>query len=82
MDNLPLLTIGVTLLACVLCVVGVHAYSSGRAQRQALVERMSQTSPLALPPAGDGGSAVSTDGCAGHGSATASSGRSRLRAST
>ncbi|WP_406399957.1 type II secretion system F family protein [Streptomyces sp. NBC_00879] len=46
MDNLPLLTIGVTLLACVLSVVGVHAYSSGKAQREALVQRMSQTGQL------------------------------------
>ncbi|MFF0446811.1 type II secretion system F family protein [Streptomyces sp. NPDC004609] len=50
MNNLPLLTIGVALLACVLCVIGVHTYASGRAQRQALVERMSQTGQLpALP---------------------------------
>ncbi|MFE5858068.1 MULTISPECIES: type II secretion system F family protein [unclassified Streptomyces] len=43
MDNLPLLTTGVALLAGVLGVIGVHAYSSGRAQQQALVERMTQT---------------------------------------
>ncbi len=49
MVDLPLLTIGVALLACVLCVFGVHAYASGRAQRQALVERMSQSGQLALP---------------------------------
>lgn len=48
MDNLPLLTIGVTLFACVLSVVGVHTYTSGRAQRQALVERMSQTGQIAI----------------------------------
>ncbi|MEV6395147.1 type II secretion system F family protein [Streptomyces sp. NPDC051907] len=48
MDNLPLLTTGVTLLGCVLAVLGVHAYSSGQAQRQALVERMSQSGPLAI----------------------------------
>ncbi|MEU6057285.1 type II secretion system F family protein [Streptomyces sp. NPDC047097] len=48
--NLPLLTLGVTVLACLLGVVGVHVYASGAAQRQALVDRMSQT---ALPgPAG------------------------------
>lgn len=46
MDNLPLLTIGVTLLACVLSVIGVHAYSSGKVQREALVQRMSQTGQL------------------------------------
>ncbi|GAA2395209.1 type II secretion system F family protein [Streptomyces glaucosporus] len=43
MDNLTLLTTGATLLACVLAVMGVHAYASGRAQRQALVDRLSQT---------------------------------------
>ncbi|MEE1756288.1 type II secretion system F family protein [Streptomyces sp. SP18CS02] len=43
MDNLPLLTLGVTLLACVLGIVGLHIYASGNAQRQALVARMTQT---------------------------------------
>jgi tight adherence protein B len=43
MNTLPLLTIGAALLAGVLLVVGVHAYASGRAQRQALVDRLSQT---------------------------------------
>ncbi|MGW3625757.1 type II secretion system F family protein [Streptomyces sp. NPDC000880] len=47
MDNLPLLTMGVTLLGCVLAVVGVHVYSSGQAQRQALLERM-QTGQIAI----------------------------------
>ncbi|RYJ24707.1 membrane protein [Streptomyces sp. L-9-10] len=46
MDNLPLLTIGVTLLTCVLAVIGVHIYSSGKAQRQVLVARMSQTGQI------------------------------------
>ncbi|GLF94378.1 type II secretion system F family protein [Streptomyces yaizuensis] len=46
MDHLPLLTAGVTLLAGVLGVVGVHVYSSGRAQRQALVQRMAQIGEL------------------------------------
>ncbi|MFV0128066.1 type II secretion system F family protein [Streptomyces sp. HMX112] len=41
--NLPLLTLGVTLLACALGVAGVHSYAAGRAQRQALVARMTQT---------------------------------------
>ncbi|MFE7132339.1 type II secretion system F family protein [Streptomyces sp. NPDC057638] len=49
MDNLTLLTVGVTLLACVLGVAGAHVYSSGRAQRQALVARMSQTGQTPLP---------------------------------
>ncbi|MFJ6741094.1 type II secretion system F family protein [Streptomyces sp. NPDC091279] len=35
------LTTGITLLTCVLAVLGVHAYATGRAQRQALVERLS-----------------------------------------
>lgn len=48
MDNLPLLTMGVTLLGCVLAVVGVHVYSSGQAQRQALLERMTQTGQFAI----------------------------------
>ncbi|MET9557342.1 type II secretion system F family protein [Streptomyces sp. NPDC006645] len=46
MDNLPLLTIGITLLTCVLGVVGVHIYASGKAQHEALVERMSHTGQL------------------------------------
>jgi tight adherence protein B len=46
MDHLPLLTIGVTLLTGVLAVLGVHAYSSGRAQRQALVDLLSQTGQM------------------------------------
>ncbi|AWK11172.1 hypothetical protein SSP531S_17960 [Streptomyces spongiicola] len=51
MADLPLLTIGVALLACLLGVIGVHVYASGKAQRQALLDRMSQTGQLA-PPAG------------------------------
>lgn len=47
MDNLPLLTMGVTLLTCVLAVIGVHVYSSGKAQRQALVHRMTHTGQMA-----------------------------------
>ncbi|MFI6086031.1 type II secretion system F family protein [Streptomyces sp. NPDC051217] len=47
MDNLPLLTIGITLLTCVLGVIGVHVYSAGKAQRQVLVDRMSQTGQMA-----------------------------------
>ncbi|MFD7080395.1 type II secretion system F family protein [Streptomyces sp. NPDC002181] len=40
MNPLILLTLGVTLLACVLVVAGVQAYAAGRAQRAALVERL------------------------------------------
>ncbi|GAA2996134.1 type II secretion system F family protein [Streptomyces fulvorobeus] len=48
MDNLPLLTIGVTLLAGLFAVLGVHTYSSGKAQRQILFERMSQTGQVTI----------------------------------
>ncbi|MFE7624360.1 type II secretion system F family protein [Streptomyces sp. NPDC057509] len=48
MDNLPLLTVGVTLLACLLAVIGLHSYSTGREQRQALIDRMSQTGQPAV----------------------------------
>ncbi|MCP3819062.1 type II secretion system F family protein [Streptomyces sp. A3M-1-3] len=50
MNNIALLTIGVTLLGGVLVVMGVHAYSSGQAQRAALVDRLSMTGQL--PAAG------------------------------
>ncbi|MFB0616664.1 type II secretion system F family protein [Streptomyces sp. AGS-58] len=42
------LTIGVTLLSCVLAVAGSHAYASGRARRAALVDRLVHTG---APPA-------------------------------
>ncbi|GAA4902986.1 type II secretion system F family protein [Streptomyces coeruleoprunus] len=45
MDNLPLLTLGVTLLAGLLAAVGVHSYAAGRDQQKALVARMTQTGP-------------------------------------
>ncbi|MGW8887609.1 type II secretion system F family protein [Streptomyces sp. NPDC055749] len=48
MDNLPLLTIGVTLLAGLFAVLGVHIYSSGKAQRQILFDRMSQTGQITI----------------------------------
>lgn len=41
MNPIVLLTLGATLLACLLVVLGVHAYSAGRAQRAALIERLS-----------------------------------------
>jgi tight adherence protein B len=43
LDTLITLTTGVTLLTCVLAVAGVHVYAQGRAQRAALVERLSYT---------------------------------------
>ncbi|MFK8909458.1 type II secretion system F family protein [Streptomyces sp. YS-3] len=41
MSALTQLTTGVTLLACAAAVAGVHVYAGGRAQRRALVERLS-----------------------------------------
>ncbi len=41
MNPLILATLGVTLLACVLVVAGLQAYMAGRAQRAALIERLS-----------------------------------------
>jgi tight adherence protein B len=38
--NWSLLALGAALLACLLAVGGVHVYASGRAQRQALVDRL------------------------------------------
>ncbi|MBO0918330.1 type II secretion system F family protein [Streptomyces laculatispora] len=46
MDNLPLLTIVVTLLCGVLGVMGLHTYSAGRADREALVDRLSHTGQI------------------------------------
>ncbi|MER7784438.1 type II secretion system F family protein [Streptomyces albidoflavus] len=45
------LALGATLLGLLLAVAGIHVYASGRAQRQALVDRLSAT---AAPPAGRG----------------------------
>lgn len=50
MDNLAPLTLGVTLLCCVLAVVGLHSYTAGKAQRDALVERLSSTGPTDRGP--------------------------------
>ncbi|MFD6275457.1 type II secretion system F family protein [Streptomyces sp. NPDC060209] len=50
MDNLAPLTIGVTLLCCVLGVLGLHAYNSGKAQREALVDRLSSTGQIEMGP--------------------------------
>ncbi|MFD0317016.1 type II secretion system F family protein [Streptomyces flavalbus] len=48
LDTLVTLTTGITLLACVLAVVGSHAYAMGRAQRQALIDRLSATGQVAV----------------------------------
>jgi tight adherence protein B len=50
LETLVPLTTGVTLLTCVLAVLGVHSYASGKAQRQALVDRLSATGQV--PSAG------------------------------
>lgn len=46
MTNTALLTIGGTLLCGVLAVAGVHAWSSGRSQHRALLDRLSQTGAM------------------------------------
>ncbi|GHI05298.1 hypothetical protein AQI88_23320 [Streptomyces cellostaticus] len=46
LHTLVQLTTGVALLTCVLAVVGVHTYASGRAQRAALIDRLSHTGPV------------------------------------
>ncbi|MFF8014443.1 type II secretion system F family protein [Streptomyces sp. NPDC007929] len=43
LHQLITLTTGVTLLTCLLAVVGLHSYTTGKAQRQALVDRLSAT---------------------------------------
>ena len=58
------LTTGVALLTCALAVVGVHAYAAGRAQRQALVDRLTSTGPLTGPAAADAASRTWTAVCA------------------
>ncbi|MFD9921413.1 type II secretion system F family protein [[Kitasatospora] papulosa] len=50
MDNLAPLTLGVTLLCCVLGVLGLHAYTAGKAQREALVDRLSSTWQIDMGP--------------------------------
>ncbi|MGW7421335.1 type II secretion system F family protein [Streptomyces sp. NPDC054813] len=48
LHDLVTLTTGVTLLTCLLAVVGLHTYASGRAQRAALVDRLSYTGQVPL----------------------------------
>ncbi|MEV0266328.1 type II secretion system F family protein [Streptomyces sp. NPDC050617] len=50
LGNLAQLTVGATLVCCVLAVAGVQAYAAGKAQRRALIDRLTE-SP-APPPAG------------------------------
>ncbi|MBV2356507.1 type II secretion system F family protein [Streptomyces sp. J2-1] len=49
LNDLVRLTTGVALLTCVLAVVGVHAYASGRAERAALIDRLTHSGEP-LPP--------------------------------
>ncbi|MEV0175208.1 type II secretion system F family protein [Streptomyces sp. NPDC050803] len=46
LQTLITLTTGITLLTCALAVAGLHAYAMGRAQRQALVDRLSAAGQL------------------------------------
>jgi tight adherence protein B len=46
MNNPALLALGATVLCGTLAVAGVHTYASGRAQRQALVDRLDGGGPL------------------------------------
>ncbi|NNN38056.1 hypothetical protein HLK59_48700 [Streptomyces sp. S3(2020)] len=46
LHSLITLTTGIALLTCVLAVVGLHAYAMGKAQRQALVDRLSATGQI------------------------------------
>ncbi|MPY52780.1 type II secretion system F family protein [Streptomyces acidicola] len=45
MNNPSLLALGATILCGTLAVAGVHTFASGRAQRQALVDRLAGTAP-------------------------------------
>ncbi|MEU6395021.1 type II secretion system F family protein [Streptomyces sp. NPDC046939] len=56
MTHTALIALGATLLSCVVAVAGVHVYVSGRAQRQALVDRLDDYR------AGDGGSSGTMGG--------------------
>ncbi|MFI6851944.1 type II secretion system F family protein [Streptomyces sp. NPDC050416] len=46
LHTLITLTTGITLLTCVLAVMGLHSYAMGKAQRQALVDRLSTTGQI------------------------------------
>ncbi|MFE0800963.1 type II secretion system F family protein [Streptomyces sp. NPDC058812] len=43
LETLVTLTTGITVLTCALAVMGLHSYAAGRAQRAALVDRLSAT---------------------------------------
>lgn len=46
LETLVTLTTGITLLTCALAVMGLHSYAAGKAQREALVDRLSATGQL------------------------------------
>ncbi|MGW4874915.1 type II secretion system F family protein, partial [Streptomyces chartreusis] len=46
LHTLVQVTAGVTLLTCVLAVIGLHTYAAGRAQRAELADRLSRTGQL------------------------------------
>jgi tight adherence protein B len=48
LQTIVTLTTGITLLTCVLGVAGLHAYAMGKAQRAALVDRLSSTGQIPL----------------------------------
>ncbi|MET7568155.1 type II secretion system F family protein [Streptomyces sp. NPDC005492] len=48
LQTIVTLTTGVTLLTCVLGVAGLHAYAMGKAQRAALVDRLSSTGQIQM----------------------------------
>ncbi|MGW1005084.1 type II secretion system F family protein [Streptomyces sp. NPDC002520] len=49
LNTVARLTTGIALLTCVLAVVGVQVYASGRARRAALIDRLSHTGPAPDP---------------------------------
>jgi tight adherence protein B len=49
LDTLVTLTTGITLLTCVLVVVGLHSYAAGKAQRAALVDRLTAAGQTSAP---------------------------------
>lgn len=84
LDNTTLLALGATVLCGTLAVAGAHTYVSGRAQRQALVDRLagSQGARSARRRAAYDVSRPSTADCAAPASAARSTCGSRRRAST
>ncbi|NUR67243.1 MAG: hypothetical protein HOQ47_15920, partial [Streptomyces sp.] len=46
LQTLVQLATGLTLVTCGLAVAGLHAYAMGKAQRQALIDRLSSTGQI------------------------------------